>query len=599
MPTPSCRPAATPRYTRSGDHELAVRRPRTLAGRLIVWQVSVVLLVLLGLGVVLNHVLEGHLVDSLTASLTSQARSVRAALPEDPSQLQDTVVRLGRVSDVRITVIRTDGVVLADSEHDPAAMENHADRPEVREALQGRTGTASRRSETVGGEFRYVALPPEDGAVVRLAVPLTLVRDRQATVRLTVALGMLAAAAAGVIGVLLVGRGVSRPLRRITASLARLGESDVEGRIEQGGAEEVTILAAALNRMADRLRNQVRASREAQRARDLILSSMEEGILLAGPDGGVTFANPALERYLGARPDRVATLSPAMLRDALRRAREEEAAVPVEVELGVPTRSLRGAALPVDRVGSVLLVLRDVTQAKRLDAVRRDFVANASHELKTPVAAILAAAETIRRAAADDPAVVPRFTEQLEREAVRLSRIVSDLLDLSRLEAGTDLTESVALDAVVEEEVIRFSDIAAEAKVQLSVDAEDTPPIRGSTQDLRLLIANLVDNAIQYTRPGGRVHVSLTAEDAEVVLRVQDTGIGIASRDLPRIFERFYRGDRARSRETGGTGLGLSIVKHVAENHGGMVRVKSELGRGSHFEVRLPAPGGTGPSPPG
>jgi signal transduction histidine kinase len=251
-------------------------------------------------------------------------------------------------------------------------------------------------------------------------------------------------------------------------------------------------------------------------------------------------------------------------------------------------RVLRGSAIPTNG-GSVVLVVRDVTETRRLDQVRRDFVANASHELKTPAASIQAAAETIRTAAGEDPSVIPRFASQLEREAARLSRIVSDLLDLSRLESGSALDESVALDAIVRDEGERFEEPAAEAGVGLSVRADGIPRVRGSSRDLALLVRNLVDNAIRYTRPGGKVDVDLSTDDGEVVLAIVDTGLGIPSRDLPRIFERFYRVDRARSRETGGTGLGLSIVKHVAENHGGRVEVTSELGQGTRFEVRLPA----------
>jgi signal transduction histidine kinase len=189
----------------------------------------------------------------------------------------------------------------------------------------------------------------------------------------------------------------------------------------------------------------------------------------------------------------------------------------------------------------------------------------------------------------DDPGVLPGFAGQLEREAERLSRIISDLLDLSRLESGSDLSEAVALDAIVREEAARFEEAAAEADVELSVDVGSTSHVRGSARDLSLLVRNLIDNAIRYTRRGGRVDVGLTTDGNEAVLTVSDTGVGIPTRDLPRVFERFYRVDRARSRETGGTGLGLAIVRHVVENHGGHVFVDSELGRGSRFEVRLPS----------
>ena len=319
-----------------------------------------------------------------------------------------------------------------------------------------------------------------------------------------------------------------------------------------------------------------------------ILTSMQEGVVLFGPGGATRLANAAAERHLGVRPSSIEALLPLGLQRIVRRAADERTALVTEAETGAPTRVLRGSAIPTDD-GSVVLVLRDITETRRLDQVRRDFVANASHELKTPAASIQAAAETIRTAASEDPSVVPRFAAQLEREAARLSRIVSDLLDLSRLESGSALDESVALDAIVRDEGERFEEPAAEAGVGLSVRADGIPRVRGSSRDLALLVRNLVDNAIRYTRPGGHVDVDLKTDDGEVVLAIVDTGLGIPSRDLPRIFERFYRVDRARSRETGGTGLGLSIVKHVAENHGGRVEVTSELGQGTRFEVRLPA----------
>jgi signal transduction histidine kinase len=331
----------------------------------------------------------------------------------------------------------------------------------------------------------------------------------------------------------------------------------------------------------------------AERARDtaeLALASMEEGVLLFGADGETRLANPAVEGHLGVRPASADALLPLGLRQLAERAAGARAVLAAEVEIGAPTRTLRGFAAPTED-GSVVLVIRDITETRRSEQVRRDFVANASHELKTPAASIQAAAETIRTAAVEDPSVIPRFASQLEREAARLSRIVSDLLDLSRLESGSELDETVALDAIVRDEGERFEEPAAEAGVGLTVEATDVPRVRGSARDLALLVRNLVDNAIRYTGPGGHVHVALTIEDGSVVLAIADTGLGIPHRDLPRVFERFYRVDRARSRETGGTGLGLSIVKHVAENHGGRVDVTSELGRGTRFEVRLPSAG--------
>ncbi|MGH2637427.1 MAG: ATP-binding protein [Actinomycetota bacterium] len=342
-------------------------------------------------------------------------------------------------------------------------------------------------------------------------------------------------------------------------------------------------------RTDEELAERARSGEEDRRRMDLVLSSMREGVILFGPDGQTAFANPAADRHLGSVPRAVTALLPLAIQEAARRAAGLRQAHTADAEVGSPSRWLRASAIPVNDDGTVLLVIRDETEARRLDAIRRDFVANASHELKTPAASIQAAAETIQTASLEDPEVIPRFAAQLEREALRLSRIVGDLLDLSRLESGSELDEAVAIDAVLRDEGERFEQPAAEAGVELSIRADVVPRVRGSARDLALLVRNLVDNAIRYTRAGGKVEVALGAEDGEVVLSVRDTGLGIPQRDLPRIFERFYRVDRARSRETGGTGLGLSIVRHVVENHGGRISVESELGRGTRFEVRLPA----------
>ena len=337
------------------------------------------------------------------------------------------------------------------------------------------------------------------------------------------------------------------------------------------------------------LEDRVRASRDERRVQDRILGSMQEGVLLF--DGGwrTVFANDALTRHLGARPEALSQVLPAGLRETIKGVAESGHTEIGEFETGDPSRWLRITAAPAGADGSVLVVVGDVTEARTLDTVRRDFVANASHELKTPAASIQAAAETLLHVWKDDPDAVPRFAGQLEREALRLSRIIADLLDLSRLESGSDLGEQVRLDAILREEGRRCEEAALEAGVTVDIHSQTVPATRGSARDLSLLVRNLLENAIHYTKIGGSIHAEVAADDEGVILRISDTGVGIPTKDLPRVFERFYRVDRARSRETGGTGLGLAIVRHVAENHGGTVTVESDLGRGSTFEVRLPA----------
>jgi signal transduction histidine kinase len=327
---------------------------------------------------------------------------------------------------------------------------------------------------------------------------------------------------------------------------------------------------------------------EHRRVRDLALSTMRDGLLVIGTDARVAFANDAIDRHLLSTPTTLETVQPYALRNAIEDSRERGEATSVLVETGVPTRWLRGTITPAAD-GATLVVVRDVTQQRRLDFVRRDFVANASHELKTPAASIQAAAETLRQVVRDDPDAVPRFAMQLEREAIRLSRIVADLLDLSRLESGSALDDLVSLGAATREETQRLEDAVREAGVTLEIATSEEHPIRGSQRDIALLVRNLVDNAIRHSHEGSQVRVEIASEDDVVTLRVSDAGIGIPSKDIPRIFERFYRVDQARSRETGGTGLGLAIVKHVVENHGGTIEVDSELGRGTTFTIGFPA----------
>src|SRR4051794_2229921 len=462
-------------------------RRLSVTAQLFVWQLVLLLAVFAVLAVVLDAVLERRFVEDLTRSMTSQARTVQEALPATGNQgLEERVRALGAAAGLRITVIQADGTVLADSEHDPATMENHSTRPEVEQALAGSPGTASRTSATLGIPFRYVALPPSGGRLVRVALPLTQVQSRQNAVRVAIVVGFLVAAAGVSIGTLLVSRGVTRSLRRTTESVERLG-SGADEPLEESGTREVSTLAATVNKMARDLREQMDEAADARRLQDLILSSMEEGTLLAGPDDSITYANAAAGRHLGRMPKSIATLPPG-LRAAMEAARAGEEPVPVETELGAPVRTLRGLASPVGPDGSVLLVLRDVTEAMRVDSVRRDFVTNASHELKTPAAAIQAIAETIRRATGNDPEVIPRFAEQLEREAIRLSRIVSDLLDLSRLESGSELASDVRIDDIAREETGRFRAAAEEAGLSLELDIGPTDRVRGSARDLSLLV---------------------------------------------------------------------------------------------------------------
>ena len=408
---------------------------------------------------------------------------------------------------------------------------------------------------------------------------------------LAVALGFIAGLAVAWI----VSRRIRRRLAQMTAAARSIGEGDPDVRIPQSGGPAFGRFATTVNSMVESIRAAADEAREDRRTRDLVLAGMDEGVLLISDSGEVQYANPAALRLVGrivaelrGEPSEVERpYVPPSLRSLVEETRHSGSVREREMEIGRPARTVLASSFPVGKDGLALLVLRDVTEARRVDAIRRDFVAAASHELKTPVASIQAAAETLSHALDEDPEAAHRFVGHLVRDSERLSRIVRDLLDLSRLESERASFEPVRLDALAKEEVDRIGERVRGAA--LSVDLDVAPvTVRGSSEDLALLISNLLDNAVRYTKSGGRIRVAVAPRNGNATLSVSDSGIGIPGRDLPRIFERFYRVDRARSRDTGGTGLGLAIVKHVAEQHGGRVEAESELGRGTTFVVTLP-----------
>jgi two-component system, OmpR family, sensor histidine kinase SenX3 len=354
--------------------------------------------------------------------------------------------------------------------------------------------------------------------------------------------------------------------------------------VRQRKAREVEAERARLDLAAQAARAADLAERV--RTREEILSTIGDGIVLFAPDGRVVYANPAARDLLGRRFASAGEVTPDSLREAIAQA-GASAPGPVECEFETGGRTIEASAIHAGG-GAVVAVARDRTEARAVERVRRDFVANASHELKTPVASIQAIAETLRHAAAEDPEARTRFLERLELEATRLARLVGDLLDLSRLEGGLAESEVVDFGRVVSEEVERLRPRAGRAGLRVVVDSADDVKVRGSESDLGLMVHNLLDNAIRYSPDGGEVRATLAARDGRAELRIADTGLGIPARDLARVFERFYRVDPARSRSTGGTGLGLAIVRHVAQSHGGDVEVRSVLGAGSTFIVRLP-----------
>ena len=408
-------------------------------------------------------------------------------------------------------------------------------------------------------------------------------------IRVLMGAGIVVGAVGGTIVVAIIAGRFAKPLRRMTDAASDIAAGDLDRRVPSEGTLELSLLGDSVNRMARELSARLSEAREDRMTRELILETMADGVVLVDEAGVVQYLNPAAEKILGQRQPSEEPLTFHPLKRLANRVSSEGSVIEEGFEVGHPSRIIRASGLPVGGEARILIVLRDVTETTRADAIRRDFAAAASHELKTPVASIKAGAETLVEALADDPVASRRFANQLLKDADRLSRIVADLLDLSRLETERSSVEPVSLDALVREEAKRFHDEAARGGVSLEFKGDGTLLVEGSLKDLSLAVRNLLENAVQYTSASGKVSLSVDRVNDEAVVSVQDTGIGIPSKDLPRIFERFYRVDPARSRETGGTGLGLALVKHVAEQHGGRVEAESELGQGSTFRLILPA----------
>ncbi len=560
------------------------KRHRTLARQLLTWYALAVLVVLLILGVVLNRVLENQLLDDLTDSLESQALLLRAVVAGE-GELTQSILEWANNESLRVTVIDIGGGVLFDSSRDEAGMENHAQRPEVQAALAGGIGVATRVSASVGVEYRYVAVPPTgDGRIVRVAEPVNVIAESLRGLRTAIAVAGLAAALVGVGVVWLIARRIVRPIQLVTRSAVAIADGDGSAQVGGKSTIELQRMADTVNRMAGELRHRAEQSDDERLVRDRILDALEEGVILIAADDSVAYANTWARSAIGER----VTLAelPGPLQELAGRARFGGGPAHGGFDHGVPTRRLMASAMVPHKSGSVLLVLQDVTEAFRVEAMRRDFVADASHELKTPISAIRAGAETILRAVDEDPEAARTFAEQVRVNAVRLGRVVGDLLDLSRLETEYPVFERVGFDETVRDEAARLEHASGKAPVKLIVQTEPVA-VYGSRSDLGLAVRNLLDNAQRYAA-GGEVRIAVRPVGNEAVLEVADNGVGIPTRDLPRVFERFYRVDVARSRHTGGTGLGLAIVKHVAERHGGRVEVESQLGVGSTFRVVLP-----------
>lgn len=386
-------------------------------------------------------------------------------------------------------------------------------------------------------------------------------------------------------------------LLRLRGALVGLGQAaeDLLGRDpepEPGptGIEEVDRLADSLREAGRHFRDTEDALRRERALLEVVLEALPGGILLVEADDQVAYSNSACRQMLGTVGDPSGRLALRQIRRLVTRARDSDQFYEEILQRGYPERTLAARAFTIDAEGRALVIVLDLTESRRVETMRRDFVTDASHELKTPVASVLASAEALQMALEHDPASSRMFSDRILSSALRLSRLISDLLDLSRLEAQEPVPDDFDLEEVVISEVEQYVRSARRKDIAFSVQTT-AAAVKGSSAELGLAIRNLCDNALRYTEEGGRISVTLDRRNGEAALTVTDTGVGIPGRDLGRIFERFYRVDVARSRGTGGTGLGLAIVKHVAERHGGKVMVESLLGEGSTFVLRIPLAG--------
>lgn len=553
------------------------------------------IVLLLAIGTLLYRAersLRRNLEADVAATLERDARLVRESLPADRVQWQGTVRRYSLQTGFRITLIDAQGNVVADSDFPDGplpAIENHASRTEVRAALEGQTGQARRHSATVGRDLMYVAVPGGPGAV-RVAEDLERVNGIVHRTQLSVGGAALLALLVGVALALVAARSVSRPLTGLAAA-ARSIAAGTPPRFPRSGVSEIDALVRSLREMHHQLDDRFEAIRNEKAESAAVVEAMSEGVIAADDRGRITTANPSARRLLGYAADAPLPELPQIFRS--REARElvdtvlaGDADASRTLDLDGRTLLITGRALPS---GGAVLVMHDLTELRRLESVRRDFVANVSHELKTPLTSISGYSETLL-SDRPDPETVHLFLTRIATNARRMQHLVDDLLDLSRIEAGRwqPAVRPVDPAELAREVWTGLQDRNGRPIPRFEVRVPGGLRVQADADALRQVLTNLLDNALRYTDAGGLITVSGRPEAGGVRLDVSDTGTGIPRDHLPRIFERFYRADPSRSREEGGTGLGLSIVRHLVEGHGGRVSADSVLGQGTTISCWFP-----------
>jgi two-component system phosphate regulon sensor histidine kinase PhoR len=524
--------------------------------------------------------------------------------------LADIAAQEGQAAGARVTIIDPKGQVLADSEANPGGMENHSARPEFVAALSGKMGRDERRSATVGVPFLYVAAPISGGAV-RLAYPLSDVEAVSAQVRRRLAQASALAFLFALVVAAIAANWTARRLERIVGVAARIADGDLQARIHEASQDEIGRVAAAIDGTARRVEESFAAVLSSQRQLETLLNSMQDAVIAVGADGSVQWANQSMDRLVpqGTRlhqpvvetirdPDFLGTVNEAISTHEVKTARATSI---------VPGRAFDVTAAPLPGGGAVA-VLRDLTETERVEKTRRDFIANVSHELRTPLTSIQGYAETLLDGTPENTAPTREFLEIIRKNSSRMSRLTEDLLTLARVESGETRfdSEPVPPAEILHDAEESFREIARTHGIDLQIQdspahhlqsanfpgpnplPENLPAVLADREAIHQVFSNLIDNALKYGASGGRIVLGARAVPHAVEFFVQDFGAGIASEHLPRLFERFYRVDKARSRESGGTGLGLAIAKHIMLAHGGTIRAESDLAHGSTFLFTLP-----------
>jgi two-component system phosphate regulon sensor histidine kinase PhoR len=569
--------------------------------KLIAATLALLLLALAVFGILSARATRDHLMDEMTRRLGTDAEMLKLIVTTTPrtDSLQDALQRLSRRLEARFTVIDGEGRVLADSDHDPAGMDNHNSRAEVRQARAEGKGTQTRYSDTLRTEMIYhaIVLDGPTGIVVRAALPLTRVDEEVWGIYRTLILAFLGIALVAAAVMFLIAREITQPLREMRLLADWVAAGDFTRKAPLRAPDEIGHVSAALNRMADELSARLERLRAERSKLEAVISSMEEGVIPLDSEGRILGVNAAARELFGLRDD------PQGLKlwEVVRLPGLEEAAAktlqsrtPVTDSFEVGDRVLSVRLSPVNDGPGAVLVAHDITEDRRYDTLRKEFVANVSHELRTPLSVVQGYVETLSEGAWKDEKSALEFLTIIDKNVRRLSAIVNDLLDLSKLESGGHVLEPREVDVrgLAERVAEAFRPVAERKRQQLSAEAAPgTGILMADGALLERALSNLVDNALKYTPEGGRIRIQAESDGGFVSMSVEDNGTGIPEADLSRIFERFYRVDKSRSRDLGGTGLGLSIVKHIVQLHGGTISVRS-TSAGSTFTLRLPVRSG-------